>query len=358
MNTDAGEKRPFGDLDDDDDDVFASKKAKTKLEESAPGAATGMILSLRESLQDCKQSLASCQVELEAAKSEIQKWHLAFQNIPALPAGSSPDPVSVISYLNNLKSSEESLKEQLEKAKKREAAFIVTFAKREQEIADLKVHLDTSCSRRSFLVPYTRANRLLFLFVCVYVNLQSAVRDLKTQLRPPSMQTRKLLLDPAIHEEFTRLKNLVEEKEKKIKELQDNVAAVNFTPSSKLGKMLMAKCRTLQEENEEIGAMASEGKIHELGMKIAVLKSQNNELRNQFNVLYKHVDGVTNDVERSNEMVAILQEELEAKDSELRRLKEMLSQKEAAEDRADEEGDQAVNDLNTASDPQPVKMES
>lgn len=55
--------------------------------------------------------------------------------------------------------------------------------------------------------------------------------------------------------------NLVEEKEKKIKELQDNVAAVNFTPSSKLGKMLMAKCRTLQEENEEIGAMASEGKV-------------------------------------------------------------------------------------------------
>lgn len=53
----------------------------------------------------------------------------------------------------------------------------------------------------------------------------------------------------------------MEEKEKKIKELQDNVAAVNFTPSSKHGKMLMAKCRTLQEENEEIGAMASEGKV-------------------------------------------------------------------------------------------------
>jgi pre-mRNA-splicing regulator WTAP len=74
----------------------------------------------------------------------------------------------VVSYLSNLKSSEESLKEQvstlfapyvfrgkagaidlmcllsvlhtqLEKAKKREAAFIVTFAKREQEIAELKV---------------------------------------------------------------------------------------------------------------------------------------------------------------------------------------------------------------------------
>jgi DNA repair exonuclease SbcCD ATPase subunit len=136
-------------------------QGKTKVEESAPGAATGMILSLRESLQNCKDNLASCQVEREAAKSEVQKWHSAFQNIPAVPAGTNPDPVSVVSYLNNLKSSEESLKEQLEKAKKREAAFIVTFAKREQEIAELK----------------------------------SAVRDLKTQLRPPSMQvTIKLLV--------------------------------------------------------------------------------------------------------------------------------------------------------------------
>lgn len=58
--------------------------------------------------------------------------------------------------------------------------------------------------------------------------------------------------------------NMVEEKEKKIKELQDNIAAINFTPQSKNGKMLMAKCRTLQEENEEIGAMASEGKARTL----------------------------------------------------------------------------------------------
>uniref|UniRef100_A0A0E0H369 FKBP12-interacting protein of 37 kDa n=1 Tax=Oryza nivara TaxID=4536 RepID=A0A0E0H369_ORYNI len=197
----SGEKRPFGDLDDDDEDVFASKKGKTKVEESAPGAATGMILSLRERWNG--------RLPNQKFKSGIQHFR-TFQ----------------LYLLEPIQSSEESLKEQLEKAKKREAAFIVTFAKREQEIAELK----------------------------------SAVRDLKTQLRPPSMQTRRLLLDPAIHEEFTRLKNLVEEKEKKIKELQDNVAAVNFTPSSKHGKMLMAKCRTLQEENEEIGAMASEGK--------------------------------------------------------------------------------------------------
>ncbi|CAL9118330.1 FKBP12-interacting protein of 37 [Musa troglodytarum] len=311
----SGGKRTFGDLDEEEDDVFGPKKGKPKVEESGPGMTTGMILSLRESLQNCKDNLATCQEELEASKSEIQKWHSAFQNGPATPAGTSPEPGLVLTYLQNLKSSEESLKEQLEKAKKKEAAFIVTFAKKEQEIADLK----------------------------------SAVRDLKTQLRPPSMQTRKLLLDPAIHEEFTRLKNLVEEKEKKIKELQDNLAAVNFTASSKLGKMLMAKCRTLQEENEEIGAMASEGKIHELGMKIVVLKSQNAELRNQFDALYKHMEGTTNEMERSNEMAYILQERLEAKDCELRNLKELLTQKEAAEERDDDDGDkEEANEGNSA----------
>lgn len=46
-----------------------------------------------------------------------------------------------------------------------------------------------------------------------------------------------------------------------MKELQDDLAAVQFTPHSKNGKMLMAKCRTLQEENEEIGREASEGKV-------------------------------------------------------------------------------------------------
>lgn len=262
-------------------------------------------MSLRESLQTCKDALATCQTELEAAKTEIQKWHTSFQNESFITAGTTPEPKSVLAYFHSLKSSEELLKEQLEKAKKKEAAFIVTFAKREQEIAELK----------------------------------SAVRDLRTQLKPPSLQARRLLLDPAIHEEFTRLKSLVEEKDKKIKELQDNVAAVNFTPQSKMGKMLMAKCRTLQEENEEIGNQANEGKIHELGMKLALQKTQNAELRSQFEGLAKHMDGLTNDVEKANEMVLILQDKLEDKDDEIKRLKDELNQRSVME----EDGEKTVD---------------
>ncbi|KAH1117498.1 hypothetical protein AAZX31_17G084100 [Glycine max] len=290
-----GNKRSSPDYDEDEyeNDPFGHKKAKSKAEEAASGVTTGMILSLRESLQNCKDMLVTCQNELEAAKSEIQKWHSSFQNEPFIPAETTPAPKLVINYLQALKSSEESLREQLEKAKKKEAAFIVTFAKREQEIAELK----------------------------------SAVRDLKAQLKPASMQARRLLLDPAVHEEFTRLKNLVEEKDKKVKELQDNIAAVNFTPQSKMGKMLMAKCRTLQEENEEIGNQASEGKMHELAMKLSVQKYQNAELRSQFEGLQKHMDGLTNDVDRSNEMVLMLQDKLEEKDQEIQRLKDELQPK-------------------------------
>ncbi|KAE8124275.1 hypothetical protein FH972_019176 [Carpinus fangiana] len=295
------DKRSFGDLEDDEDDIFGSKKSKTKLEETAPGVATGMILSLRESLQNCQDNLATCQAELEAAKSEIQMWHSSFQNESFIPAGTSPEPKSVIDYLQTLKSSDESLREQLEKAKRKEAAFIVTFAKREQEIAELK----------------------------------SAVRELKAQLKPPSMQARRLLLDPAIHEEFTRLKvSLLREKKIMYTSITNDLhlLAYDFTPQSKMGKMLMAKCRTLQEENEEIGNLASEGKMHELAMQLALQKSQNAELRNQFEGLHKHMEGLTNDVERSNEMVLILQEKLQEKDREVESLKDELHQKSLIEE--------------------------
>uniref|UniRef100_A0A1J3F4R6 FKBP12-interacting protein of 37 kDa n=1 Tax=Noccaea caerulescens TaxID=107243 RepID=A0A1J3F4R6_NOCCA len=73
-----------------------------------------MILSLTESLQSCKDDLASCENELVSAKAEIQKWESAFKNDFFLPSRKTPEPSSVIDYIQKLKSSETSLKEQLE----------------------------------------------------------------------------------------------------------------------------------------------------------------------------------------------------------------------------------------------------
>ncbi|KAH9611654.1 hypothetical protein KSS87_022565 [Heliosperma pusillum] len=140
----SGIKRSFGELDDDEDDIFGSKKVNSKPEETASGAATGMILALRESLDKSKDDLAQCEMELEAAKSEIQKWHSSFLNDSFIPAGTNPEPKIVVEDVRTLRSSEKCLKEQLEKAKKKESAFIVTFAKREQEIAELKRRLKST----------------------------------------------------------------------------------------------------------------------------------------------------------------------------------------------------------------------
>uniref|UniRef100_A0A803N8M0 Calcineurin B-like protein n=1 Tax=Chenopodium quinoa TaxID=63459 RepID=A0A803N8M0_CHEQI len=57
-------------------------------------------------------------IELESAKSEIWKWHSSFQDESFISLATTP-----------------------EKAKKKEAAFIVTFAKREQEVAELKLDM-------------------------------------------------------------------------------------------------------------------------------------------------------------------------------------------------------------------------
>ncbi|KMZ64666.1 hypothetical protein ZOSMA_355G00070 [Zostera marina] len=78
----------------------------------------------------------------------------------------------VMNSVRSLKSAEESLREQVERGKKKEAAFIVAFAKKDKEISDLK-----------------------------YV-----VLDLQVQLKPAAIQARRLLSDPTMHQEYLRLK--------------------------------------------------------------------------------------------------------------------------------------------------------
>jgi pre-mRNA-splicing regulator WTAP len=59
-------------------------------------------------------------------------------------------------------------------------------------------------------------------------------------------QVRQLLLDPAVNREFAALRAEVEAKGREVKALQQELQAVNFSQDSKTGRMLMAKCRTLQ----------------------------------------------------------------------------------------------------------------
>ncbi|CAH8366358.1 unnamed protein product [Eruca vesicaria subsp. sativa] len=122
----SGSKRSFQD---DENDISGSKKGCMKVDEEGVAAAA-MIVSLRESLQNCEDKLASCQSELESAKAEIDKWNSAFNKESFVPSRKSPEPEFVIDYIQTLRSSEKSLKEEV-------GFWLITFL----AIRDLKSQL-------------------------------------------------------------------------------------------------------------------------------------------------------------------------------------------------------------------------
>ncbi|XP_024514738.1 FKBP12-interacting protein of 37 kDa isoform X2 [Selaginella moellendorffii] len=226
-------------------------------------------------------TIASLKADLATANGELDKWRNLFQSGESiLPENSTSDPRLILDHIKSLQASQARVKDQLASSRRKETAMLIHLSNKEQEIAEMK----------------------------------TLVHDLKLSLRPPTLQSRRLLLDPAIHVEFTRMKKELEIAEKKAKDLTDDLAAVQFTPHSKNGKMLMAKCRTLQEENEEIGREASEGKIHDLETRLAVQKSLSSELKRGYQELFRYVRDLNEEAERLQQMVRILQSQVEQKD--------------------------------------------
>ncbi|CAM6010800.1 unnamed protein product [Sphagnum balticum] len=297
-----GTKRDFEDLEDDEEEeLYPSKKVSAHLIFSwakvAPSFSLHVLIQVRFFMHQCvRHSVCCCcfQTSLKMANKELEKWNSAFTDHPLLPAGTSPDPAVVVQTIQTLQASEEHLKEQLISAKRRESMMVVKLASTEQDIVELK----------------------------------SVVQNLKLMSKPPIQQAQRLLLDPAIHAEFTRMKKELEAAGKKLKELQDDLAAVQFTPHSKNGKLLMAKCRTLQDENAEIGREASEGKLHDLGTRLAMQKSLNVELRRCYEELYKSVGDVNEELERSQQMLYVLQRKLQQKEHEVLELRKQLDSQE------------------------------
>eukprot|EP00850_Spirogloea_muscicola_P018062 SM000161S02444 [mRNA] locus=s161:202673:207507:- [translate_table: standard] len=264
-------KRPFDDLEEEDDDLYPAKKIygdATAGEE----LATTTILNLRGSLEAKEKHIKSLQEKLDTAILELGQWQQIFES-------------GALSGLSTQPSQRDSCK--IRAAKRRENAMLAKLSAKEQEITDLK----------------------------------GILSEMKEMMKPEPMQTRKLLLDPVNHAEFTRLKTELEAAEKKAKDLQNDLAAVRFTPDSKNGKMLMAKCRTLQEENEEIGREASEGKMHELENKLAIQKQLNAELRKGYQELQEYVDDINDDAEKLQTTLYGLHRQVQQQQDELQALR-------------------------------------
>lgn len=76
-----------------------------------------------------------------------------------------------------------------------------------------------------------------------------------------------------------RLKQELTSTKARLEETQNELSAWKFTPDSNTGKKLMAKCRLLHQENEDLGRMTSSGRIAKLEGDLALQKSFSEEVK-------------------------------------------------------------------------------
>lgn len=114
---------------------------------------------------------------------------------------------------------------------------------------------------------------------CPSLGLQNQMQELKASLVPTDAQLQQALLDPAVNLMFEEMRREVEKARTKVDEMQSELSAWKFTPDSNTGKRLMAKCRLLYQENEELGKVISSGRIAKLEGDLALQKSFSEEMK-------------------------------------------------------------------------------
>lgn len=136
---------------------------------------------------------------------------------------------------------------------------------------------------------------------------------------PTPSSLRSALLDPAVNCLVQQLRNELQATKLRLEDTQNELSAWKFTPDSNTGKRLMAKCRMLYQENEELGKITSSGRIATLEGDLALQKSFSEEVRQSQLELDSFLADLDEDVEGMQSTILFLQQEL-------RKAKEQLQQ--------------------------------
>ncbi|XP_037955062.1 pre-mRNA-splicing regulator female-lethal(2)D-like [Teleopsis dalmanni] len=138
----------------------------------------------------------------------------------------------------------------------------------------------------------------------------SQIAEYKAAQAPTALALRSALLDPAVNILFEKLKKELKATKAKLEETQNELAAWKFTPDSNTGKRLMAKCRLLYQENEELGKMTSNGRLAKLETELAMQKSFSEEVKKSQSELDDFLQELEDDVEGMQSTILFLQQEL------------------------------------------------
>uniref|UniRef100_A0A8C4YZE2 Pre-mRNA-splicing regulator WTAP n=2 Tax=Gadus morhua TaxID=8049 RepID=A0A8C4YZE2_GADMO len=178
--------------------------------------------------------------------------------------------------VTGLKESEEKLKQQQQESARRENILVMRLATKEQEMQE--------CTTQ--------------------------IQYLKQVQQPSVAQLRTSMVDPAINLFFLKMKGELEQTKDKLEQAQNELSAWKFTPDSQTGKKLMAKCRMLIQENQELGRQLSQGRIAQLEAELALQKKYSEELKGSQDELNDFIIQLDEEVEGMQSTILVLQQQL------------------------------------------------
>uniref|UniRef100_A0A8C5M1H9 Pre-mRNA-splicing regulator WTAP n=1 Tax=Leptobrachium leishanense TaxID=445787 RepID=A0A8C5M1H9_9ANUR len=178
--------------------------------------------------------------------------------------------------VTGLRESEEKLKQQQQESARRENILVMRLATKEQEMQE--------CTNQ--------------------------IQHLKQVQQPSVAQLRSTMVDPAINLFFLKMKSELEQTKDKLEQAQNELSAWKFTPDSQTGKKLMAKCRMLIQENQELGRQLSQGRIAQLEAELALQKKYSEELKSSQDELNDFIIQLDEEVEGMQSTILVLQQQL------------------------------------------------
>jgi len=193
------------------------------------------------------------------------------------------------SYLHDVDETEERMNKQLAEAAKRENVLVLRLSAREQELQDVAA---------------------------------VAVKYRQQQASAPTL--RKTMLDPAINHLFLKMKTELKETKDKLESATSELAAWKFTPDSQTGKKLMARVRTLIQENQDLGNQLSSGNLAVLESKLQLQEKENSKLTKAQTTTDEFVLQLDEEVEAMQATIMSLKSKLEHSDKKVKELEDQL----------------------------------
>jgi len=175
------------------------------------------------------------------------------------------------------------------------------------------------------------------------------IAELKAAQAPNTQQLRSALLDPAVNLIIQKLKKECDSLRKQAEEAQNELSAWKFTPDSATGKRLMAKCRQLYQENEDLGKMIASGRLAKLEGELALQKNLTEEMKKNQLEMDEFMAEMEEECEGMQSTIYYLQQQLKEAKEKIANLEANAPDKETPENNKSEVKDEKMDESKDSS---------